>query len=320
MICLCLDGEEESDSQKREKHERSRDVGPILVAALTAVLFMLLGAFWRVILPLVFSLTLPPLWLLATVTLHHVAGSLYLVVNWVVCVASAPDESDPDAPGGKEEPFAPGLSPELLEGEGTVCGKCRSEEPRRARTHHCSVCRRCVPRMDHHCPFLNKCIGAGNFHYFVRLLLTLSYTCLCAALTAVVGLVAILSQPSSPSSEHHGMAGRGEERTDQVSALVTFLVVVLVVLATTATQAGWSIFLSWGGVTHVEYAKLVRESLEAHAPASDRLDPEREKQRRGSQPAQDAPGPGYVARLSGGCVAPPRQQAAVTRAFWFVLI
>lgn len=63
---------------------------------------------------MVFSLTLPPLWLLATVTLHHVAGSLYLVVNWVVCVASAPDESDPDAPGGKEEPFAPGLSPELL--------------------------------------------------------------------------------------------------------------------------------------------------------------------------------------------------------------
>ena len=94
--------------------ERARDVlNCLCLVSGRAVLFMLIGAFWRVILPLVFSATLPPTWLLAAITAHHVAGSLYLVVNWVVCVASVPDESDPDASGGKEEAFAPGFS-ELL--------------------------------------------------------------------------------------------------------------------------------------------------------------------------------------------------------------
>ena len=30
------------------------------------------------------------------------------------------------------------------------CRKCRSFKPSRA--HHCSICRRCVIKMDHHCP------------------------------------------------------------------------------------------------------------------------------------------------------------------------
>ena len=118
----CLDDEGRGGTL-RVASERAMDVlNCLCLVSGRAVLFMLIGAFWRVILPLVFSVTLPPTWLLATITVHHVAGSLYLVVNWVVCVASVPDESDPDALvksmslkyGGKEEAFAPGLSPELL--------------------------------------------------------------------------------------------------------------------------------------------------------------------------------------------------------------
>lgn len=31
----------------------------------------------------------------------------------------------------------------------TICKKCIAPKP--ARTHHCSVCNRCVLKMDHHC-------------------------------------------------------------------------------------------------------------------------------------------------------------------------
>ncbi|XP_028619945.1 palmitoyltransferase ZDHHC16-like isoform X2 [Grammomys surdaster] len=37
----------------------------------------------------------------------------------------------------------------------SICKKCIYPKP--ARTHHCSICNRCVLMMDHHCPGLNNC-------------------------------------------------------------------------------------------------------------------------------------------------------------------
>ncbi|XP_046414551.1 palmitoyltransferase ZDHHC3 isoform X3 [Neodiprion virginianus] len=45
------------------------------------------------------------------------------------------------------------------------CPKCCSIKPDRA--HHCSVCQRCIRKMDHHCPWVNNCVGENNQKYFV---------------------------------------------------------------------------------------------------------------------------------------------------------
>ncbi|KAI6204380.1 Palmitoyltransferase [Aphelenchoides besseyi] len=45
------------------------------------------------------------------------------------------------------------------------CHKCASVKPERA--HHCSVCDRCIRRMDHHCPWVNNCVGEKNQKTFV---------------------------------------------------------------------------------------------------------------------------------------------------------
>ncbi|CAM9427067.1 unnamed protein product [Chrysoparadoxa australica] len=45
------------------------------------------------------------------------------------------------------------------------CRRCDSFKPRRA--HHCSVCRRCIVKMDHHCPWINNCVGVGNHKFFI---------------------------------------------------------------------------------------------------------------------------------------------------------
>jgi DHHC palmitoyltransferase len=40
---------------------------------------------------------------------------------------------------------------------------------------HCTICDRCVDQFDHHCPFINNCIGARNHSLF--LVFIFSYVC-----------------------------------------------------------------------------------------------------------------------------------------------
>ncbi|ETW09078.1 hypothetical protein H310_01538 [Aphanomyces invadans] len=68
--------------------------------------------------------------------------------------------------------------------EFVYCETCDALHPKRA--EHCHTCQSCVVLMDHHCPWVNNCIGIGNAKNFILLLLYVAM--LCAAMIVVTVL------------------------------------------------------------------------------------------------------------------------------------
>jgi len=48
------------------------------------------------------------------------------------------------------------------------CKNCKV--PKIVRSHHCQICGYCVFKMDHHCPWINNCVGLNNHRYFILFL------------------------------------------------------------------------------------------------------------------------------------------------------
>jgi palmitoyltransferase len=46
----------------------------------------------------------------------------------------------------------------------SLCPDCQIMKT--ARCRHCNFCDRCIERFDHHCPWINNCVGEENFKLF----------------------------------------------------------------------------------------------------------------------------------------------------------
>jgi palmitoyltransferase ZDHHC13/17 len=61
----------------------------------------------------------------------------------------------------------------------SLCPEC--ETIRTSRSRHCIICHNCVDRYDHHCPWINNCVGIRNHNLFLLYLLC-QMTTLCITL------------------------------------------------------------------------------------------------------------------------------------------
>ena len=55
------------------------------------------------------------------------------------------------------------------------CWTCKFDRP--ARSKHCSLCKKCVARHDHHCIWIQGCVGQNNYKYFLGFIISHAIFC-----------------------------------------------------------------------------------------------------------------------------------------------
>lgn len=66
------------------------------------------------------------------------------------------------------------------------------------RSHHCRKCGRCVLKMDHHCPWINNCVGHYNHGHFTAFLASAVGGCCVSTVILVSWVMTILSPKQLP--------------------------------------------------------------------------------------------------------------------------
>ena len=81
---------------------------------------------------------------------------------------------------------------------GMICPECQVLRTKRSR--HCNLCNRCIDRFDHHCPWVNNCIGRRNFNLFYGFIIAQCLWLLSA--TLISGYFTYIELSTDSFSEH----------------------------------------------------------------------------------------------------------------------
>ncbi|KAF1962217.1 zf-DHHC-domain-containing protein [Byssothecium circinans] len=188
----------------------------------------------------------------------------YLLLNWSYTTAVFTDPGSPLNPNNgythlptQEEGGQQYTSFTVKSSTGDLrfCKKCQTKKP--DRSHHCSSCKRCVLKMDHHCPWLATCVGLRNYKAFLLFLIYTTLFCwVCFATSATWVWTEIL---------------RDGQVTDSFMPVNYVLLAVLsgIIGLVLAGFTAWHIWLTVRGRTTIEslektrYLSPIRNSMKA---------------------------------------------------------
>ncbi|KAK8330324.1 hypothetical protein V6Z12_A11G388400 [Gossypium hirsutum] len=129
-------------------------------------------------------------------------------------------------------------------GDLRYCQKCSHFKPPRA--HHCRVCKICVLRMDHHCTWINNCVGHANYKVFFVFVVY-------AVIACIYSLVLLVGSLTNDSQNDK------QQSADSFRILYVISGLLLVPLSMALSGLlGWHIYLILQNKTTIEYHEGVR--------------------------------------------------------------
>ena len=71
---------------------------------------------------------------------------------------------------------------------------CHCEVIKSDTSFHCTICDKCVELFDHHCPFINNCLGHRNYKYFLGFISLYSLYYILLLIDSSIHLVSVSSE------------------------------------------------------------------------------------------------------------------------------
>jgi len=150
---------------------------------------------------------------------HFLMGSVYY--HYITtCI------KDPGSPSKEIEPpkdASPRNVIESARNDPKWCGVCKVFKV--ARSHHCSHCDRCVLRMDHHCVWVNNCVGFYNHKHFYLFLVYLTFECIHQFMVYLLYIIHLFGRLGSFKSKEH-VDERGAITLQVLLMVLLFIIIV----------------------------------------------------------------------------------------------
>lgn len=137
-----------------------------------------------------------------------------------------------------------------------MCRRCQAFKPPRA--HHCSICKRCIIKMDHHCPWVNNCVGIGNHKYFLLFIFYTSLSCFYSFSFIMYRFFHCMGQPS-----HHSGPRCVDHPTDLLPLVGLMVEALLFGLFTFCMMVDqWDVVMT--NLTHIDRLKGETSTHHSH--------------------------------------------------------
>jgi palmitoyltransferase len=129
---------------------------------------------------------------------------VYVLVNFLIATMRDPGRfpkvvispDDPTFNDDTKSPLYKTITIKKVQVKIKWCSTCNFYRP--PRCSHCSICNACIDQFDHHCPWLNNCVGKRNYRFFFQFLTFLCLhmcTIFSVCLTVTLKITPLISPP-----------------------------------------------------------------------------------------------------------------------------